>query len=1109
MPKYKFRWANLPTSLLDELCDGLFEDASGLDACGVLQGAYGARPKDDFVAEAWDLLREDWLHHDKPSRDRVVETLRELRHEDGRITNRRAQMEYLRELRNAKTLRSVVLQAFVEFGETERNEQELKVESEAPTPTPPTTHKPDPPTQLPGDDVSTAVVDSPTDLNVAPGSIVVVRDAEWLVTKVEQTTDGYFVHVIGLSELVRDTEATFSSGIEKIVTVDPSQVSVVPDMSSSFRRSRLWLEATLRKTPVAAAGSELSVARQGLSDPLDYQFKAVRNALDPDKLRPRILLADAVGLGKTIEIGMILAELVRRGRGERILVVTPKHVLEQMQMELWTRFALPFVRLDSTGIQRIRQILPANRNPFTYYKRVIISIDTLKSDRYVAHLRKQHWDAVVVDESHNVTNSASQNNRLVRLLAERTDALILASATPHNGKAESFAELVRMLDPSAVNPAGELDLDQVAKLVIRRHRHHPDVAAEVGSDWAKRQPPRNITVAASPAEDAIARELEDVWLWPEADTSPYSGSNAALFPWVLAKAFLSSPAALAESIKERMRRLDDDEPKAAKEQVALQRLAELTDKALTAGSAKYEALLKHLKGIGISRAGDRRVVVFAERVATLNWLAKAIVRDLKLAEDQVAILHGGLSDEDQQTIVESFKLESSPIRVLITGDVASEGVNLHTHCHHLVHYDIPWSLIRIEQRNGRIDRYGQRHRPEITALLLTPSTERFSGDIRVLTRLVEREHEAHTALGDAASLIGTYDVKAEEEAIRGVLAGSAELDAVVRSVDEVKKSGGLDAFLAGLATGTVAHAASDPAPPQPVDATGVYDSDFAFLADAVAEFVTTPQLPPPNGIKWQVHELHSIASLVPPADLRQRLQVLPQSYLRDRKVVESFKLALTPSRGNEELAQARTGTSHTTWPEAHFLAPLHPVIEWAADRALAELSRDEIFAVRGDVDFPTVLVLVTQSNLRGQVVAASYYTVEFPDPAQPSIGMATPHAGPHHAIAALRLADVNAGDLIDVTALQKLVATSVSVTDAAADQQAEAIRAETAQRIQDWIERTQRWKAEAQNMTQHSALRQRTRRIDDEQALAQDMNPERRLVRPLIVVVPPDFGRAE
>ena len=115
------------------------------------------------------------------------------------------------------------------------------------------------------------------------------------------------------------------------------------------------------------------------------------------------------------------------------------------------RFALPFVRLDSTGIQRIRQKLPATRNPFTYYKRVIISIDTLKSDRYIAHLRKQRWDAVVIDESHNLTNTARRTTAGPRAGAD-TDALILASATPHNGKAESFAELIRMLDPSVVSP---------------------------------------------------------------------------------------------------------------------------------------------------------------------------------------------------------------------------------------------------------------------------------------------------------------------------------------------------------------------------------------------------------------------------------------------------------------------------------------------------------------------------------------------------------------------------------------------------------------------------------------------------------------------------------
>jgi superfamily II DNA or RNA helicase len=545
-----------------------------------------------------------------------------------------------------------------------------------------------------------------------PGSVLVVRDETWLVTRVERATDGWFVDVQGLSELVRDTTATFSTALDDIQTLDPALAEVVADDSAGYRKSRLWLEATLRKTAVPLTSRELTVATQGLADSLPYQLNAVRKALDPENIRPRILLADAVGLGKTLEIGMILAELVRRGRGERILVVTPRHVLEQMQFELWTRFALPFVRLDSVGIQRIRQKLPANRNPFAHFKRAIVSIDTLKSDRYLAHLEKQHWDAVVIDESHNVTNSTSQNNRLARLLSSRTDALILASATPHNGKAESFAELIRMLEPSAVKPDGTLIEEEVARLIIRRHRHSPDVAEVVGGDWAERMEPVNKLVPALPVENAIVDELVHTWLHPEGGRTPHSGGNR-LFPWTLAKGFLSSPAAFEESIKNRIKSVGVSSATTEgkqRETDALNVLLDLARRQLREGSAKYDALVEHLQAIGVAPGSTMRAVVFAERVATLHWLKDKIGKDLKLKDEQVVILHGGISDVEQQEIVESFKQEASPIRVLVTGDVASEGVNLHLQCHQLVHYDIPWSLIRIEQRNGRIDRYGQKHR---------------------------------------------------------------------------------------------------------------------------------------------------------------------------------------------------------------------------------------------------------------------------------------------------------------------------------------------------------------------------------------------------------------
>src|SRR5690606_15978532 len=113
----------------------------------------------------------------------------------------------------------------------------------------------------------------------------------------------------------------------------------------------------------------LALSDRFLLDPLVYQQRPAELALRG--VRPRLLIADVVGLGKTLEIGLILAELIRRGRGERILVVTPQQVLEQFQRELWTRFAIPLIRLDSVGIERIQQELPAGRNPFTHYKRII------------------------------------------------------------------------------------------------------------------------------------------------------------------------------------------------------------------------------------------------------------------------------------------------------------------------------------------------------------------------------------------------------------------------------------------------------------------------------------------------------------------------------------------------------------------------------------------------------------------------------------------------------------------------------------------------------------------------------------------------------------------
>ena len=287
-------------------------------------------------------------------------------------------------------------------------------------------------------------------LAVAPGARVLIRSEEWIVRGVEICdVGGHQIDCIGVSETVRHREAIFLTALDRVTVLDPSATELIADDSPGYRRSLLYLEARLRQTVPTEPG--LAIGDRAAMDLLPFQLEPARRALA--QLRPRFLIADAVGLGKTLEAGILVSELIRRGRGRRILVVTTKSMLEQFQLEFWSRFAIPLIRLDSAGIQRIRRELPANHNPFHHHERTIISIDTLKRDTEYRHfLEHAHWDIVIIDEAHNVSFKGNRalRNKLAGLLAERSDALILLTATPHSGDRESFASLMRMLDATAL-----------------------------------------------------------------------------------------------------------------------------------------------------------------------------------------------------------------------------------------------------------------------------------------------------------------------------------------------------------------------------------------------------------------------------------------------------------------------------------------------------------------------------------------------------------------------------------------------------------------------------------------------------------------------------------
>lgn len=952
----------------------------------------------------------------------------------------------------------------------------------------------------------------------APGMHVTVRDESWLVTAATPAEEGHQrITVRGISPFVRGQVSTFHTLLEErfghgVELQDPQKVHLVADTSAHYRTTRLFLETTIRNTPASVFDPTLYLVDSMLVDPLPYQRSAVQKALDSRNLRPRLLIADAVGLGKTIEIGLILAELIKRGRGDRILMVVPNHVLEQMQKEMWNRFALPFVRLDTVGIQKVRQKLPATRNPFTYFHRAIISIDTLKQPKYRLQLEKVRWDAVVLDEAHNVTNTHTQNNDLARILSPNTEALILASATPHNGDKASFAELIRLLDPTAVQPNGDIAPEELERLVVRRHRHSPEVDAVVGEEWAQRAEPEIITVQASPEEEAVSRALKEDWL-----DAP---GVRSLQTWTLIKAFLSSPAALESSIRNRVSRLkrahgSAPEPAsaAAQELARLHRLQGITRAITPEHSQKFQALVEYLARIGVGGHSDTRVVIFSERVDTLEWLKTNLLEHpaaeaLHLKPKQVATMDGTLADVAQFEIIDRFKRAGDPLRVLITGDVASEGVNLHAQCHHLLHFDIPWSLIRIQQRNGRIDRYGQRHTPRITSLVLDTPPDATPGELRVLTKLVEREHEATRLLGDAQVLMGKHSVKAEEEEIREVLSGKESFEEAVPSAQEMLSGGSLidDFFGIGAVNPAEEPAGPHPTTPEPAPAqkpTGpqsLYPSETALVDDALMAAFDARQAEAP--VKGGVSYRHSggIFELTPPPDLRQQFAALPQDYLRDVKVLEHFQYLDSPEQGRKQLEEAQSGKSGHTWPLAHFLSPLHPLTQWAADRALASMGKQEVPVVRGTVEGLRVLCLGTWTNSRGQTITRCFtvwdglYCIPLENPFE----WLRNDAGLKPGIHTISLPPGYA----ERPELTDLVKKAVKSTQALLEEVRIVAQRQATEIAEAWEARKRQWEAHALEAPTLFQQRQVRTRIAHDEELLDQLMPRQSLVRPLVVVVP-------
>jgi superfamily II DNA or RNA helicase len=753
---------------------------------------------------------------------------------------------------------------------------------------------------------------------------LVIRDEEWKVTKVENNSiDEKTLYCQGVSTLVRDSEGVFLVAVEEIEQVDPTKVEFILDESPFFRKSRIYIESLLRqKIPT---DTDLHIAHRAAMDLMNYQLEPAKIALD--NTRPRILIADTVGLGKTLEAGILMSELIARGKGKRILVVTLRSMMTQFQKELWNRFTIPLVRLDSKKITQLKHTLPANYNPFFYHDKTIVSIDTLKNnDYYRTHLEKSRWDIIVIDEAQNVAERGqkeAQRAKLARLLAKCSDTLILLSATPHDGRSKSFASLMNMLDPTAIYNSDNYGKNDIKGLCIRRFKK--DIASEAKDAFLE----RNVAVMecqASPAEEAALGILAGLKLKMDAVAAR---SNNRLFKVALEKALFSSHKACLQTVGNRIKKLDPPKNDSQKSDLAeLGRLKSTLEEIEPRDFSRYQKLVALLNDPAYGWTGktDDRVVVFTERIETMRFLAAQLKKDLGFKDEAIQEIHGGMRDVEQQEIVDNFGRTESSVRLLVASDVASEGINLHYLCHRLIHFDIPWSLMLFQQRNGRIDRYGQPRRPDIRYLKILSKNERIGGDIRILDILVKKEEQAHKNIGDPGLLMGKYNIEEEEGVTAEAMESGTAPDVFEAFLDS--RQAEFDPFEAMM------RAAEPGASRQKTKDDTTLFSDVEFLETAL------PMLSRSGDDKVKrLESVHGV-EITFSSELHKRLDAL----LPDEAIPEAGYLKLTTDKkfAMEEIKRSfQHSLSEKSWPKTQYLWKLHPLVKWINTQGSLLYGRNE------------------------------------------------------------------------------------------------------------------------------------------------------------------------
>ncbi|MGL5864023.1 MAG: DISARM system SNF2-like helicase DrmD, partial [Phycicoccus sp.] len=545
-----------------------------------------------------------------------------------------------------------------------------------------------------------------------------------------------------------------------------------------------------------------------------YQLEPLARALRAP--RTNLLLADDVGLGKTIEAGLVIQELLRRHRARSVVIVCPPSLSIKWQTEMREKFGLDFVIVDSALMAQVRRSHGLAANPLKLFPRVIVSMawlpgvraqrlfrDVREGLRAPGSARRWAFDALIVDEAHHVAPSSpsalgggrgyavdSQRTLATRALAEVCEHRLFLTATPHNGYSESFTALLEMVDDRRFTRGAAIDAQALAEVTVRR------LKSSLADDGAF--PARvfeSIPFDPDPGEEEHFERLHGIL----AESARRNGREQAgdLLGMLLKKRFLSSPWSFAQTldlytqargvgvwpevIDDYYEQVlgsgasDEEEGESAQPEFTALRASKGTDPLVAASPGDIDALVAWGRGyeyrpdarltalVGYLEAtcrpdgvlwSNERVVVFTEYTETMRWVVR-VLEAAGLGGERLATISGSDAAEERERTRARFTADptTEPLRILVATDAAGEGIDLQTHCHRLVNLDVPFNPSRLEQRLGRIDRWGQEHNPVMLTIAPTSTSGRHAADLDFMGRLVTKIERVKTELGSVNEIV--------------------------------------------------------------------------------------------------------------------------------------------------------------------------------------------------------------------------------------------------------------------------------------------------------------------------------------------------------------------